>query len=98
MKVTLRASTGAGIVVWCERDSFYARPADAVSEPQICLAVDLFEVVAEIADLDLEDPEQAAEAIALADDARRRLGVQAGEAGQPGGAADATRDSEPRSG
>jgi hypothetical protein len=98
MKVTLRASSGARIVVWRERDSFYARPADVVSEPQICLAVDLFEVVADIAGLDLEHREQAAEAIALADDARRRLSVQAGEVGHSGGGADAARDSEPRSG
>jgi hypothetical protein len=98
MKVTLRASTGARIVVWRERDSFYARPANAVSEPQICLAVDLFEVVAELAGLDLERRDHATEAIALADDARRRLSDGAGQAGESGGSADAACGSEPRSG
>jgi hypothetical protein len=44
-----------------------------VTEPQICLAVDLFEVIAELAGLDLEDASQSAEAVALADRAQREL-------------------------
>jgi hypothetical protein len=45
---------------------------------QICLAVDLFEVIAELAGLDLERHEQAAEAIGLAEEAQRRLGISHG--------------------
>lgn len=73
MKVTLVASTGARIDVSCEDGLFHARPSAHVSEPQTCLGVDLFEVIAELADLDLDDTEQAAEAISLADQAQRRL-------------------------
>jgi hypothetical protein len=42
-------------------------------EPQVCLPVDLFEVIAELAALDLEREEDAREAVRLANDARRRL-------------------------
>jgi hypothetical protein len=73
MKVTLSASTGARIDVSCEEDLFHARRLDHVTEPQTCLSVDLFEVIAELADLDLDDTTQAAEAISLADQAQRRL-------------------------
>jgi hypothetical protein len=52
---------------------FYARQSDTVSEPQICMAIDLFEVIAELAGLDLEDSSQSAEAVALADRAQREL-------------------------
>jgi hypothetical protein len=72
MKVTVTASNGAEIVVWRERDTFYARRAEEASEPQICLAVDLFEVIAELARLDLERPDQAAEALGLSQHAQRR--------------------------
>jgi hypothetical protein len=75
MKVTLRASTGARVAVWRERESFCARQADVVREPEVCLAVDLFEVLADLAGLDLERQDHAAEAVALAEDARRRLSV-----------------------
>ena len=75
MKVTLRASTGAKILVWREEDVLHSRRADVADRTQICLAVDLFEVVAELAGLDLERREQAAEAIALADHAQHQLGL-----------------------
>jgi hypothetical protein len=52
---------------------FYARPTDTVSEAQICLPIDLFEVIAELAGLDLEDDGQSAEAVGLAVQARQRL-------------------------
>jgi hypothetical protein len=81
MKVTLRASTGAKILVWREEDVLHARRADAADRAQVCLAVDLFEVVAGLADLDLEQGEQAAEAIALAEHAQRELGVARGSPG-----------------
>jgi hypothetical protein len=73
MKVTLGASTGARIAVWREKDLFYARRVDRKGEPQTCWAVDLFEVIAELAQLDLDDPRQAAEALRLAANAQRRL-------------------------
>jgi hypothetical protein len=73
MDVTLAASTGARIDVWREADLFHARRADHVTKPQTCLSVDLFEVIAELAGLDLDDPTQAAEAMGLAAQAHRRL-------------------------
>jgi len=73
MTVTLTPSTGIEILVWREDDTFHARRAHDAAETQICLGVDLFEVIAELAGLDLEDSAQAAEAVALAEDAIRRL-------------------------
>jgi hypothetical protein len=74
MQVTLRASNGAKILVWREDDVFSARRAeDPIEATQTCLGLDLFEIVAELADLDLEDGAQAAEAIELAGSAERRL-------------------------
>ena len=74
MPVTLRASNGAKILVWREDDLFCARRAEApVEQTQTCLGLDLFEIVAELADLDLEDGAQAAEAIELSRTAQRRL-------------------------
>jgi hypothetical protein len=72
MKVTLTASSGAQVVVWQGNDAYYARPVEEASEPEICLAVDLFEVIADLAGLDLEDATQAAEAMSLAQQARER--------------------------
>jgi hypothetical protein len=95
MKITIVASNGAEIVVWREHDTFSARRAEAVSEPQICLAVDLFEVIAELAELDLERADEAAEALALSQDALRR--THPGEAvGAPneGSSADASAASD----
>jgi hypothetical protein len=74
MQVTLRASNGAKILVWREDDLFSARRAEApVEETQTCLGLDLFEIVAELADLDLEVGAQAAEAIRLSGRAQRQL-------------------------
>ena len=42
-------------------------------EAQICLGIDLFEVIAELAGLDLDDDEHADEATRLAIEARQRL-------------------------
>jgi hypothetical protein len=82
MKVTLTASSGVQVVVWQGNDTYYTRRADAAAEPEICLAVDLFEVIAELADLDLEDAGQAAEAMLLADQARETTSrVLSGDAG-----------------
>jgi hypothetical protein len=73
MTVTLTSSTGAKILVWREMDMFAALRAGGSEEAQVCLGVDLFEVVAELARLDLEDEDQSEEATRLADDARQRL-------------------------
>jgi len=73
MTVILKASTGATILVWREKDMFAASLAGAGEEAQICLGIDLFEVVAELAGLDLDEEEQAEEATRLAEEARQRL-------------------------
>jgi hypothetical protein len=76
MKVTLNASTGAKILVWREEEIFHARrEGTAELDAQACLAVDLFEVVAELAGLSLDDGAQAAEAMNLAELAQRRLAL-----------------------
>jgi hypothetical protein len=73
MKTTQMASTGASVVVWRHEDVFHARLAGSICEPQICLAEDLFEVLAELAGLDLDNRGQAAEAIELAEQAELLL-------------------------
>ena len=83
MKLTLTASTGIDIVVWRDDEMFHARRASEATEPQICLGVDLFEVIAELAELDLDETADAAEAVLLADDAQLRLREGATEDGWP---------------
>jgi hypothetical protein len=78
MRATLRATTGAKILVWREDDVLHSRRAEAADRTQICLAVDLFEVIAELAGLDLDQPEQAAEAVELAEEALAALGFKRG--------------------
>jgi hypothetical protein len=73
MKLTLIPSTGNTIVVWRDRDTYCARRAGDATEPEVCLPVDLFEVIAELAGLDLDSDGQAAEAVRLADDAQQHL-------------------------
>ena len=73
MTVTLTASTGAKILVWRENDMFAAVRAGENEEAQICLGIDLFEVIAELAALDLDDRDQSAEATRLAREAHQRL-------------------------
>ena len=73
MTVTLTASTGAKILVWREKDMFAALRADGAEQAQICLGIDLFEVIAELAGLDLDDEERSGEATRLATEARQRL-------------------------
>jgi hypothetical protein len=73
MRVILTVSTGAKIVVWRTQDVFHAHRSGTLGPPQICLAVDLFEVIAELADLDLDDGAHATEAVRLAEEAQRRL-------------------------
>ncbi len=78
MQVTVRASTGAAVLVWRQLDSYYARRADTNDDPEICLGVDLFEVIAELAGLDLDEPGDAAEAVTLANDAQQTLSGERG--------------------
>jgi hypothetical protein len=73
MTVNLKASTGAKILVWREKDMFAALRAGGTEEAQICLGIDLFEVIAELAELDLDDADQSEEATRLAAEARQRL-------------------------
>jgi hypothetical protein len=73
MKLTVTASTGIDLVVWRDGEMFHARRAAEATEPQICLGVDLFEVIAELADLDLDEASDASEAVRLADDAQLHL-------------------------
>lgn len=71
--MTARASTGAHIRVWRQNDLYYARPAGCAVEPQICVAADLFEVIAELAGLNLEVKVESAEAVRLSIEAQREL-------------------------
>ncbi len=73
MTVSFTASTGAKILVWRENDMLAASRAEVAEEAQICLGIDLFEVIAELAGLDLDDEQDTEEATRLADDARQRL-------------------------
>jgi hypothetical protein len=73
MKLTLTPSTGTTIVVWRDNETYCARRAGEASEPEVCLPVDLFEVIAELAGLDLEQQPQAAEAVRLAAEVDQRL-------------------------
>jgi len=73
MTLTLKPSTGKTIVVWRDGDTYCAGRAAAAGEPEVCLAVDLFEVIAELAGLDLDRDAEAAEAVRLAEEAQQRL-------------------------
>jgi hypothetical protein len=93
MKLTLETSTGIEIVVWRDDEMFHARRASEATEPQICLGVDLFEVIAELAELDLDDTADASEAVLLADHAQLRLREGAAEDGWPAQDSAANEDS-----
>jgi hypothetical protein len=82
MGFTVKASTGARVEIRRDADVFVARPADGSVEPQVCLGVDLFEVIAELAGLELDDRAQAAEAVRLATEAQRRLTDHGGAGGR----------------
>jgi hypothetical protein len=73
MRAHVTASTAKTVIVWREDELFHARTNDEPDDTQVCLGVDLFEVIAELAELDLERPDEAAEALELADDARIQL-------------------------
>ena len=72
--------------MWRDQDVFCARRADDATEPEVCLPVDLFEVIAELGGLDLESELEAAEAVRLADDAMEQLrGEGSGDPSGQGG-------------
>jgi hypothetical protein len=73
MKIRLSVSNGAKILVWRTGDTFHVQLAGDHAEPQRCLAVDLFEVIADVAEIDLDHDHHGAEATALAEEAQRRL-------------------------
>ncbi len=73
MKTNIQATTGAKILVWKRGDLIHASSDTEGKDPQVCLAVDLFEVIADLAGLDLDRKSQAAEAVALADQALAHL-------------------------
>lgn len=74
MKITVDPSTGVPVELWRQGQLFHATRAEAPTLPQICLGVDLFEVIAELAGLDLERPAEAEEAARLAHEVQQRLG------------------------
>lgn len=77
MRITVDPSTGVRVHVWREQQLFHAARANAAETPQICLGVDLFEVIAELAGLDLELSAGVEEANRLAQDVQQTLASQA---------------------
>ncbi len=73
MAVTVRASTGVEIAIWREGMLFHAAHAGSEREPQVCIALDLFEVIAELAGLNLEMPHHSREALELAASVQAQL-------------------------
>ena len=75
MHTIVTASTGARIEVWREGELFHARVAERAGQPEVCIGMDLFEVIADLAGLKLEDETESAEATRLASEAQQRLGA-----------------------
>jgi hypothetical protein len=73
MKLRVSASNGTSLLVWREDDTYCARREGTAIQPEVCLAVDLFEVIAELAGLDLDRDDDASEAIRLAEYAQTEL-------------------------
>jgi hypothetical protein len=73
MKLRIKASTGTTVLIWREEETYCARREGAAVPPEVCLAVDLFEVIAELAGLDLDRGDEASEAIRLAEYAQEQL-------------------------
>ena len=74
MQTIVTATTGARIEVWREDELFHAQLAGHHEQPEICMGMDLFEVIADLAGLHLEDEVESAEATRLAFEAQQRLG------------------------
>jgi hypothetical protein len=73
VKVVLETSTGIHIEVWREDELYHAHRVGRDDEPQICLGIDLFEVISELGDLDLDSDSGSIEAVQLADQAQHEL-------------------------
>jgi hypothetical protein len=73
VQTIVRTTTRALIEVWRDDELYYARLAGRAAEPEVCVGMDLFEVIADLAGLDLEDEVESAEATGLAFEAQRRL-------------------------
>jgi hypothetical protein len=73
MKLRVSASNGTTLLLWREDDTYCARREGTAVAPEVCLAVDLFEVIAELAGLDLDREDDASEAIRLAEHAQEQL-------------------------
>jgi hypothetical protein len=73
VQTIVTTTTGALIEVWRDDDLYYARPAGQAAPPEVCVGMDLFEVIADLGGLDLEDEAESAEATGLAFEAQRRL-------------------------
>ena len=71
--ITLTSSGGVELEAWLRGDLFHVARSEDGARPEVCLGVDLFEVIAELAGLDLESPDQAKEATRLARRAQRKL-------------------------
>jgi hypothetical protein len=66
-RIRITPSNGVRLSVWRRDGLFRVAREDEEAEPQVCLGVDLFEVIAELAGLDLESADGAEEATKLAD-------------------------------
>jgi hypothetical protein len=72
----VEASTGVRVAIACEDELFHVTRLDAPwHKAEVCQSLDLFEVIAELAGLDLEHGADAAEAMHLADQARGTLWI-----------------------
>jgi hypothetical protein len=71
--ITLTSSGGVRLEVWLRGDLFHVARSEDETDPEVCLGVDLFEVIAELAELDLDSPDQAKEANRLSEQAQRKL-------------------------
>lgn len=72
-RITITPSNGVRLNVWRHNDLFTVERDDGQADPQICLGVDLFEVIADLAELDLESAHEADEATKLAAHAQDEL-------------------------
>ena len=48
MQTIVTTTTGALIEVWRDDDLYYARPAGQAAPPEVCVGMDLFEVIADL--------------------------------------------------
>ncbi len=73
MRISVHTSKGVQVNAWREGGLFHVTRADSHHEPQVCMGVDLFEIIAELCELDLERSEDAREALELASTVQTQL-------------------------